>query len=125
MQMKMLYGQGGEVHLTAAGTAGTVVYSAGDVLSPTIVGGNVCGVVAGASPIRGGERFSAYTRGVGELASASGTTFSKGAEVEFNDTTDLGVASGDFRVGPALVAKTSGQLNVLVHLNEFGDQGGT
>lgn len=122
MQFEFLYGAGGEVHLTASGAADTVVHSAGDILAPSAVDGKVCGVVAGASPIRGGERFTVYTKGVGKALSASATTFAKASAVEWNDTTNLAVASGDFAIGGAVDAKTSGQTSVVVNLNEFGDQ---
>lgn len=118
MQARLLYGGAGEIHLVAAGN-----YSAGEILSPTITGAGVAGVVSGSAPVKTGDRFTVLTRGVFELASASATTISKGAVAHWNDTSNLAVASGgDFRVGPALVAKTSGQLKVLVNLNEFGDQ---
>lgn len=123
MQARSVYGVGGEIHLTASGAAGTVVYSAGEVLAPSLVDGKVCGVVGGSSPIRGGESFTVYTRGVFAFDSASETTFAKGADVEWGDSSNKAVASGDFGLGGAVVAKVSGQTEVLVNLNEFGQEG--
>jgi len=122
MEARLLYG-GGEVHLTASGAAGTKAYDAGQVLAPAAVDGHSAGVVSGSSPIYGGQRFTVLTKGVYEVASATGTTFSKGAAVEFNDSTNLAVASGDFALGGAVDAKVSGQLKAVVNLNEFGQEG--
>jgi predicted RecA/RadA family phage recombinase len=120
MQARLLYGAGGAVHLTAAGAADTVIYNAGDVLAPALVDGKVCGVVSGSSPIRGGERFAAYTKGAYALVSASATTFAKAAAVEWNDSTNLAVAAaaGTFDVGGAIDAKVAGQTEVNVNLNQ-------
>lgn len=123
MQARSCYGVGGEIHLTASGSAGTVVYSAGEVLAPAAVDGNVCAVVGGSSPIRGGEKFAAYTKGVFALKKAAETEFAKGAPVEWDDSGNLAKASGTFGVGGAVLAAGAGATEVLVNINEFGQEG--
>lgn len=71
----------------------------------------------GLAPHASGAPIHVRYAGIIEVPAASGTTFSAGAEVQINSTTDLAVASGDFAIGRAVVAKTSGQLSVLVQLN--------
>lgn len=68
-----------------------------------------------------GEPIHVRYKGIVEVPAASGTTFSAGATVEINSSTDLAVANtaGTFDIGRAVVAKTSGQLSVLVELNEY------
>lgn len=118
MEARLLYGGGGEIHLTAAAD-----YSAGQILSPTVVGGGVCGVVAGSAPIKTGDRFTVLTKGVFDVDSASATTVTKGNVTEWDDSGNKAVASsGTFTLGRAVLAKTSGQLVVKVNLNEFGDE---
>lgn len=116
MQARMLYGHGGELHDTAAGAL-----NAGDVVQ--IAG--VPGVVAGSAPIVSGQRYTVNSRGVAEFTCASGVTFTEGDTVDWDDADNTAVADGDFAVGKAEVAKTSGQLVVRVNLNEFGEQEAT
>ncbi len=123
MQARLIYGGGGEIHLTASGSAGTKVYDAGEILAPAAVDGNVCGVVSGSSPIYGGERFAVYTSGVYEINTDSSTTFSKGAAVEWDASSKEAKASGTFGIGGAVDAKINGQTKTVVNLNEFGEGG--
>lgn len=111
MQARLLYGGGGEVHLTAAADL-----NPGDV----ITAGGRAGVVSGCSVVKTGDRFTAYTKGVFECDTASGTTFAANAEIEWDDTNNLCVAAtaGTFDLGRSVVAKTSGQLKTIVNLNE-------
>lgn len=78
----------------------------------------VPGVVAGNGPIANGERYTLLLGCRGYVPSASATTFTAGATVDFNDTTKLAVASGagDFAIGAAVKAKTSGQTQVEVQM---------
>lgn len=78
-------------------------------------------IVGGVKSIASGEKYPAITRADCELACASGTTLSAGADVQWDVATSLVVASGgagDFRVGVVKTAKTSGQTVVRVALNE-------
>ncbi len=119
-QARLLYGGGGEVHFTAA-----TDLLAGEVLPASTIGGIVPGVVASAGPVKTGDRVTAYTKGVFAFQSASATTFSKGTRVDWNDGTNLAVApTSTFGLGAAIVAKTNGQTEVQVQLNEFGDETG-
>lgn len=92
---------------TAALTPGQVI---------TLADGRAA-VVMGNGPIAIGDAYTACTEGTFEVNAASGTTFADGAAVQFNDTTKLAVASGDFAVGKAVGAKSSGSTFVLVALN--------
>lgn len=65
-----------------------------------------------------GEPIHVRYVGVVEIPSASGTTFAKNAVVQYANSTGLAVVTGDFHVGRALEAKTSGQLSVRVILNK-------
>lgn len=78
-------------------------------------------VVAGVENVASGARFSAIVKGDIEMACASATTFSAGADAQWDDGDNKVVASGgagDFRVGLVKEAKTSGQLWVRIALNE-------
>lgn len=111
MQARHLYGGGGEIHLTA-----TAAHSAGDIIQAA----GIAAVVTGSQPIAIGERFTALTKGVFAVLTASGTTFSAADEIEWDDTNNLAVAAagGDFDLGRAVNAKTSGQTETLINLNE-------
>lgn len=111
MQARLLYGGGGEIHLTAAG-----ILQPGDI----ILAAGRAAVVSGCQAIAIGDRFTAYTKGVFECDTASGTTFAAAAEIEWDDTNNLCVAAagGTFDLGRSVVAKTSGQLKTIVNLNE-------
>lgn len=79
------------------------------------------GVVCGNRNVASGARYSAYTQGDFEMACASGTTLSAGADAQWDEGNNQVVASGgagDFRVGLVKEAKTSGQLWVRIALNE-------
>ncbi len=75
------------------------------------------GYVAGLNAVAEGEQCVLKTTGKIRVPSASATTFSSGTEVQWDNTNKLGVASGDFVLGPPFKAKTSGQLFVDVILN--------
>jgi predicted RecA/RadA family phage recombinase len=111
MQARLMYGGGGEIHLTAA-----AVLQPGDI----VLGAGHAAVVSGCAAIAIGDRFAAYTKGVFEVDSASATTFTVGAEVEWDDTTNLAVAAagGTFDLGRAAKAKIATELKVWVNLNE-------
>lgn len=111
MQARHLYGGGGEIHLTA-GADKTV----GDIE----LAGGIPGVIVGSGPIKSGDRYTVYTKGVFAVITASATTFSAGAEIEWDDTTNLCVAAagGTFNLGRAVNAKTNGQTETVVNLNE-------
>lgn len=102
---------GDEVHATASATQ-----SPGDIVQA----GGLAGVVASLSEVASGDPMTVMIKGVYDVAAASGTTFSEGAEVEWDDTNKLAVAAtaGDFDLGVAAKAKTSGQTVVQVILNE-------
>lgn len=78
--------------------------------------------VANLVPVASGEQVTFQTEGIGRLASASGTTFSKGAPVYWDASANLAItapgADADFYAGTAVAAKVSGDLNVLVELNQ-------
>jgi len=67
------------------------------------------------------EKGSVYTEGIFDVLSASGTTFSAGVDVDWDDSNNLAVAdaAGDYHLGTAVAAKTSGQTVVRVDLNQF------
>lgn len=77
------------------------------------------GVVEGLRPVAEGEYATANCRVRSDVTSASGTTFSAGAVVGWDDTNKVAVASadGDFDLGKAARAKTSGQTVVSVIFN--------
>lgn len=107
-QAKFVY-PGDEIHFTAG-----AAYSAGDVVS--IAG--LAGVIEGLSNVASGDPATARVKGVFDVASASGTTFALGAAVQWDDTNNLAVATGDFALGKAAKAKVSGETTVRVILNE-------
>lgn len=78
-------------------------------------------VLVGNTSVANGAKGSFATKGDFEIVTASGTTFSAGADVQWDNATSLVVAAGgagDFRLGIAKVAKTSGQTVTRVMLNE-------
>ncbi len=101
---------GDENHVAAAAAA----YSSGDIAQ---IGG-LAGVFEGLSGAAIGDPANFRTKGVFEVACASATTFTEGAAVQWNDTTNLAVASGDFALGKAAKAKASGETTVWVTFNE-------
>lgn len=80
--------------------------------------GGLAGVVEGLSGVAAGEKANARIKGQYDVAAASGTTFAEGAAVQWNNTTKLAVASGDFAIGKAVAAKVSGTTVVRVQFNE-------
>lgn len=93
-------------------TAGANV-TCGEVL----VAGHKVGVVASLEGVANGETGILTIRGIAYLPAASGTTFAQGANVQFNTSTNLAVASGGTHAGRALYAKVSGETTVAVELN--------
>lgn len=93
-------------------TAGAAL-SPGDIVQTT---DGLPAIVAGLDDVASGDEYIAQVGQVAEVASASGTTFAAGAVVGWNNTTKLAVTggTGDFNLGTAVVAKTSGQTVVRV-----------
>jgi predicted RecA/RadA family phage recombinase len=83
-----------------------------------LAGVGLAAVYMGAETCASGDEIAVRTEGTFEVACASGTTFSIGDDVEWDDDNDLAVvAGGDFRLGVAARAKVSGETTVLVDLN--------
>lgn len=101
---------GDEVRVASAAGA----LSDGDVVQVA----GLAGVVEG--PVVTGDPYNVRVKGQFDVSSASGTTFSAGARVEWDDTNNLAVASGngDFVLGNAAKAKISGETVVRVIFNE-------
>lgn len=100
---------GDELHLIAGAD-----YDDGDVVNLS----GLAGVVEG--PVLSGDVMNVRVKGGYDVQSASATTFSAGAKVEFDNSTKLAVAAaaGDFTLGIAAKAKVSGETVVRVLLNE-------
>jgi hypothetical protein len=92
---------------SAVMTPGTVVQEAG-----------MGGVIMGAGLIPIGENYEVALDVIADVACATGTTFSEGDEVQWDNTGKLAVASGDFSIGRANRAKVSGELIVSVIFNQ-------
>lgn len=92
-------------------------YNPGDIIQAP---SSRVGVIQGQRPLEEGEPALAKTTGRYNVASASGTTFSAGVIVGWDDTNKLAVAAGagDFDIGTSAKAKVSGELVVLVVLND-------
>jgi predicted RecA/RadA family phage recombinase len=78
-------------------------------------------VLTGNTSVASGAKGSFATRGDFEIITASGTTFTVGADVQWDNGTSLVVAAGgagDFRLGVVKTAKTSGQTITRIMLNE-------
>lgn len=88
----------------------------GKLINDTALGACVVQGLAAANAT--GDPIAVVYAGIIEVPAASATTFAKNANVQINSTTDLAVASGDFHIGKALEAKTSGQTSVRVVLNK-------
>lgn len=83
------------------------------------------GVVAGAKGFSSGETAAAHVRGFFNVAAATGVTFADGEPVYWDASADTAIAAGsaadgDFYIGNAAGAKTSGPLFVRVDLNGAG-----
>lgn len=76
-----------------------------------------------AADVKSGKKVGAYTQGIVDIAAASGTTFSAGDEVYWDESAGACIArssadlTADFFLGVAVVAKVSGELFVAVDLN--------
>lgn len=81
------------------------------------------GVVQGQRPLEEGEPALLATEGKFSVDAASGTTFTAGDEVEFDDTNKLAVAAtlGDFDIGRAAKDKVAGELKVEVLFNHVAE----
>jgi predicted RecA/RadA family phage recombinase len=75
------------------------------------------GYVNSLNAVPEGEKCTIKTTGRVKVPSASATTFALAAAVQWNNTTNLAVASGDFLLGPASKAKINGDTVVEVILN--------
>jgi predicted RecA/RadA family phage recombinase len=64
-----------------------------------------------------GDEVIVRVKGVAKMPAATGTTFAVDADVQFNTSTRLAVASGGTHAGRAFYAKISGPLFVWVELN--------
>ena len=96
----------------------TADYEAGEIVQvPDGRAGFILGLAS--DNIETGDEVSADCEGIAEVVSASGTTFAAAATVGWDDTNNLAVAggTGDFDIGKAAKAKTSGQAVVLVAFN--------
>lgn len=84
-----------------------------------IVANGKVGIVKSLQGVLNGEVGIARVRGVAFIPAATGTTFAADANVQFNTSTRLAVASGGTHAGRAFYAKTSGPLGVWVELNKI------
>lgn len=105
------------------------VFQVEECVSPAALSpGDVCqladgraAVLTGNTDVASGAMGSFATRGEFLITTASGTTFTVGAAPQWDNATDLVVAAGgdgDFVLGLAKTAKTSGQLVTRIMLNE-------
>jgi predicted RecA/RadA family phage recombinase len=101
---------GDEIHIGSAAAA----YLDGTVQKK----GGMAGLVEGNVAI--GDPYNLRIKGMVELACATGTTLAEGVLVDWDDTTNLVVATttGTFSAGRLAFAKVSGQLTAWVLLNE-------
>lgn len=98
------------ITVTASGTL-----ASGDVVQ--LADGRAA-VVGGLTGVVSGEKYEAIVEGQFLVASASGTTFSLGVPVYWDDSANLAVATQTgWYLGRASKAKVSGELTVLVDLN--------
>lgn len=95
------------------------VLNSGDIVT---LGDGRAGVVQGLGSYAIGDKVKVRTKGRFRALAATGTTFSVGANVDWDDTNKLCVAdgAGDFALGKAEFAKASGPLYVDVLLNGQG-----
>ena len=102
---------GREEHTAAAaGLTGDIVFT----------GSGKSAYVCYTSDYAAGERVAITTDALVRVDSASATTFAAGADVNYNTTTKLAVASGTAgtsKIGKAEIAKVANELSVLVRLN--------
>jgi len=78
-------------------------------------------VVVGVANVASGDEVTVTTDAIVSLPSASGTTYSVGDAVQWDTSGELIVAAGgagDFVLGSAWRAKTSGQTVGIVRLNK-------
>jgi predicted RecA/RadA family phage recombinase len=100
-----------EAVLSAAATPGKVVQTP-DLLAA---------VVQGVGPYASGETVPVLVDAIVDLPVATGTTFTNGVAVEWDDTNNLVVAAtaGTFKLGQAYGAKASGPTRMKVRLNRY------
>lgn len=82
-----------------------------------IVANGKVGVVKSLEGVKSGQKGILRVAGVAYLPAASATTFAAQADVQFNTTTRLAVASGGTHAGRAFYPKVEGQTVVAVELN--------
>lgn len=104
MAEAVIFNEANEINLPAAAAA----YDSGDVVQ---IAGMPC-VVKGTGGVASGDPVSFAVGAFGDFATASGTTFSAGVAVDWDDTAKLVVAdtTGDFSLGTVAKAKVSGEL---------------
>lgn len=114
MALEAIYRKPGDTirhTLAAAQKGGDIVQTAG-----------FAAVVQGVGDYANGDVVEVAIRGEFEIASASATTFSAGDRVMWDDSESAAVTvasgNGDFNLGIASRAKTSGQTTVWVLLNQ-------
>lgn len=104
-----------EVNVNSAAAA----YNPGDIVLNCIGDGRV-GIVAGLEAVASGDPVTFYVTGQYDVNCASGTTFSAGDAVFWDDTNNVAktTATGGYQyIGRAVRAKVSGELFVRVELN--------
>ena len=99
-------------------TAPSGGYTSGEIV---VCPSGRAGVIQGLQTIAEGELATASTTGQYECTAGSAITFSAGDKVDWDATNNTVVddGDGDFGLGVVAVAKTSGQLLVLVNLNAY------
>lgn len=100
-----------EAVLSAAATPGDVVQTP-DLLA---------GIVQGVGQYASGDTVPVLTDGIIDLPVATGTTFTNGVAVEWDNTNKLVVAAtaGTFKLGQAYGAKISGPTRMKVRINRY------
>lgn len=95
-------------------------YNPGDIVQAP---SGRAGVVQGQRPLDEGEEALLATEGKFLVDAASGTTFTAGDEIEWDDTNKLAVAAaaGDFDIGRAAKDKVAGELKVEVLFNHVAE----
>lgn len=93
----------------------------GDVI---LLANGEAGVVAGLKDVASGDWMTVCTRGQFEVPAGSALTFDAGDQLKWDDTAKAvvtGTGNGDFDLGYAVYAKTSGQTTCRVNLNQAGN----
>ena len=123
MAAEAIYLEDADILLLTAGAG----YASGEVLR---LDDGRAAVVQGLKAIASGDVMGLRVNGRHELLAGSSKTFSRGEEVYWDVSANTAIKAseaedGDFYVGPAAKAKTSGQTRVQVDLNQRrGEQRG-